>query len=126
MKDEMAIPLMFGKGNKKNKFNTWTKERKLHQDNDDETSNILNDGKGNREILLNVREVERVNRRNLNIRENTENNRRINNENNNYSKCGLIFLSFAVQIFVYLLLLELSFDKIDFIKKYNNILFSFP
>ena len=70
-----------------------------------------------------------------NIREEINNN--YNNNNNirnyfpfnfrfnNYHKKSLIFFSYAIEVLIYLILLEKYFDKIDFIKNNYNVLFLF-
>jgi hypothetical protein len=96
MADEMIAPLMGRNDNQ-------------DENNDNEVSPLLNYNK--EEKILNIQNI-------------NNSNRISNKELNDNQRLSLIFLSFAVQILIYFLLLLYFNDKDNFIKQHINIFFA--
>ena len=101
MTDEKIAPLMASTDNPEESENS---DSSKNVDNDNELANLLRNN--------NIGE-------NININNNIRNNFHLNNNH----KKSLIFLSYAIQVLIYLILLQQSLDKFDFLKKHYNILF---
>lgn len=108
MSDEIVAPLMAQTGNSEESENINSSK---NVDNNNELSNLIEHN--NDDIRENI---------NININNNNINN--LNNLNQNEShKKGLLFLSHAIQVYIYMILFQKYFDKIDIIKNNYNILF---
>ena len=101
MTDEKIAPLMASTDNPEESENS---DSSKNVDNDNELANLLRNN--------NIGE-------NININNNIRNNFHLNNNH----KKSLIFLSYAIQVLIYLILLQKSFGKFDYLKKNYNILF---
>ena len=123
MTDEMVAPLMDNyniQEENENNYNNYNVEReKIQKDIDNELTNLLGHRRNNEEnrgnnYRHNYNRIidDNINNRGLNI----------NIELNDNHKKGLIFLSFAIQLCIYYIILSKYYDKIDFIKD-NIIIF---
>ena len=119
MADEMIAPLIDNYENKEKDENIVQVENEIiHKDNDNELANLLNHQRINNEE--NRRNNNRQNY-NRNINDNI-NNRGININLNLNHKKSFIFLTFAIQLCIYYIILNKYYEKTTFIKD-NIILF---
>ena len=106
MTDEIIAPLMASTDNSEESVDSNSSK---NPDNDNELANLIDN--------------------NINIREDFNNNLynniiRYNFHLNNFHKKSLIFLSYAIQVLIYYILLQIYYDKIDYIKKNYNKLYA--
>ena len=99
MTDEIIAPLMATTDNSEESENSNSSK---NLDNDNELANLLDNNIGE----------------NININNNIR-----NNFHNNSQKKSFIFLSYAIQVLIYLILLQKFFNKFDYLKNNYNILF---
>lgn len=110
MTDDIIAPLMASTEFSEESENSSNNSSKNYGEND-ELINLLDNNDNNRR-------EENIN--NNNIRNNNIN---INFHLNNNHKKSLIFLSFAIQVLIYYILIQRYFDKSDFLKKYCDELY---
>ena len=109
MTDDKIAPLMASTDHSEENDNSSDSSK--NYDNNDELINLLNNNDNNR-------------RENININNNNIRNNNINFNFNNYHKKSLIFFSFSIQVLIYYILLQIYFDKSDFLKKYYDDIYS--
>ena len=97
MNVKISTPLMTKSNNSKENENMNSQK---NEENENESVNLLDNN--------NVKE---------NINKDIKNDIRNNLHSIDFHKKSLIFLSYAIQILIYFILLEIYFDKNDYIKK---------
>ena len=107
MTDEIIAPLMASTDNSEESVESNSSK---NPDNDNELANLIDN--------------------NINIREDFNNNLynniiRYNLHLNNFHKKGLIFLSYDIQVLIYYIIIQIYYDKIDYIKNNYNILYNY-
>ena len=105
MTDEIIAPLMASTDNSEESVDSNSSKI---INNDDELDNLID---------------------NNNIRENFDiynyNIIRNNFHLNNFAKKSLIFLSYAIQVLIYYIIIQIYYDKIDYIKNNHNRLYNY-
>ena len=106
MTDEIIAPLMASTDNSEESVDSNSSK---NPDNDNELANLIDN--------------------NINIRENFDiynyNIIRNNFHLNNFAKKSLIFLSYAIQVLIYYIIIQIYYDKIDYIKNNHNRLYNY-
>ena len=107
MTDEIIAPLMASTDNSEESVESNSSK---NPDNDNELANLIDN--------------------NINIREDFNNNLynniiRYNFHLNNFHKKSLIFLSYAIQVLIYYIIIQIYYDKIDYIKNNHNRLYNY-